>query len=200
MSKTIRRLGFLALLLCLAAGVLAATHNIWLRWLGERLVYSEPPCKADMIVVLAGDFFGNRIMKAGELVNAGWAPKVLVSGAGLCYGFNEGDLAIQYVVHAGYPADRFVNLPSPARSTAEEAQYVVPELRRRGVHRFMLVTSDFHTRRSSEIFHKAAPDIPFCVVASRDNDFSPEGWWHTREGRKIALTEWLKTVAHFLGI
>lgn len=200
MSKTIRRLGFLALALCVTAGALAATQNIWLRWLGERLTYSEPPCKADLIVVLAGDFWGNRVMEAGELLKAGWAPRALVSGAGFCYGFNEGDLAIQYVVRAGYPADQFFNLPSPARSTVEEARYIVPELRRRGVHRFILVTSDFHTRRASEIFRKAAPDIPFCAVASSDHDFSPDGWWHNREGRKVAFTEWMKTIANFLGI
>ena len=200
MSKSIRRLGFLALFLCLVAGILAATHNIWLRALGEYLTYSEPPCKADLIVVLAGDFFGHRIEKAGDLLKAGWAPIALVSGAGECYGYDEGDLAIQYAIRRGYPGDRFISLPSPGRSTVEEAQYMVSELRRRGVHRFILVTSDFHTRRASSIYRKAAPDIPFCVVAAPDKDFSPDGWWHTREGRKVAFTEWLKTLANFLGV
>jgi uncharacterized SAM-binding protein YcdF (DUF218 family) len=200
LSKAIRRLGIPALVVCLAAGGLAATHNIWLGWVGEYLTYSEPPCKADMIVVLAGDFFGNRIEKAGELAHAGWAPKVLVSGAGVCYGINEGELAIRFAIRAGYPEDDFVNLPSPARSTVEEAQYIVPELRRRGVHRFILVTSNFHTRRAAKIYHQAAPDIPFCVVASPDHDFTPNSWWHTREGRKVGFTECLKTFANWLGI
>jgi uncharacterized SAM-binding protein YcdF (DUF218 family) len=200
LNKTIRRLGILALFLCLVAGALAATHNLWLRWMGEYLTYTEPPCKADMMVVLAGDYFGHRIEKAGDLLKAGWAPSVLVSGAGTCYGNNEGDLAIQYIIRAGYPAGPFFNLPSPARSTTEEAQYIVSELRRRGVHRYILVTSDFHTRRASRIFRHVAPDIPFCVVAAPDNDFSADGWWHTREGRKVAFTEWLKTVANYLGV
>jgi uncharacterized SAM-binding protein YcdF (DUF218 family) len=82
----------------------------------------------------------------------------------------------------------------------EEARYIVPELRRRGVHRFILVTSDYHTRRASKIYHQAAPDIPFCTVASPDADFNPDNWWHTREGRKTAFMEWLKTFANFLGI
>ena len=72
-----------------------------------------------------------------------------MSGAGQCYGINEGDLAIQFAVREGYPADDSSACPVPARSTVEEAQYMVPELRRRGVHRFILVTSDFHTRRAS---------------------------------------------------
>ena len=176
------------------------TRNSWLRWLGEYLTYSEPPCKADMIVVLAGDFAANRIKKAGELLKEGWAPTVLVSGAGDCYGINEGEMAIQYMTRAGYPPGEFVNVPSPARSTADEAAYIVPELRRRGVHRFLLLTSDFHTRRAARIYRHTAPDLPFCVVAAPDKDFTPDGWWHNREGRKVAFTEWLKTLANFLGV
>ena len=186
--------------MCLAAGLLLATQNIWLRWMGEYLTYTEAPCKADVIVVLAGDAWGYRVLKAGELARAGWAPLVLVSGAGTYYGLNEGEIAIQYAVQKGYPAGDFCNLPSPARSTAEEAQYVVAEMRRRGVHRFLLVTSDFHTRRASAVYRHAAPDLPFCVVASADHDFSPDSWWHTREGRKMAFLEWCKTVANVFGI
>jgi uncharacterized SAM-binding protein YcdF (DUF218 family) len=201
LSKTVRRAGAYGLVVLLAAGILLfATQAIWLRWLGEYLTNSEPPCKADMIVVPAGDYFGNRILKAGELMHQGWAPKTLVSGAGVCYGVNEGDLAIQFAVRSGLPTGEFQNFPSPARSTVEEGRYIVPELRRLGVHRYILVTSDFHTRRAAAIFHKAGPDLPFCTVAASGPDFSPDGWWHSREGRKTAFFEWCKTIANFLGI
>lgn len=179
---------------------MAATHDIWLRWMGEYLIYSQPPCKADAIVVLAGDVFGKRIEKAGDLQREGWAPKILMSGAGDIYGINEGVLAIQFAVREGYPADKFFNVPSPARSTVEEASYIVPELRHRGIHRFILVTSDYHTRRAAKIYRQAAPDIPFCVVAAPDHDFSPSGWWRTRDGRKVAFIEWVKTLTSYLGV
>ena len=179
---------------------LFAAHNVWMPWIGESLTYTEPPCKADVIVVLAGDFFGLRIEKAADLIRQGWAPKALVSGAGTCYGVNEGDLAIQMAVREGYPAAEFINLPSPARSTAEEARYVVPELRRLGVHRFILVTSSFHTRRAAKIYRHADPDIPFCTVAAPDHDFNPKKWWQSRESEKVTLLEWMKTAANFFGI
>jgi uncharacterized SAM-binding protein YcdF (DUF218 family) len=200
LSRSFRRLGFLTLFLLLIAGLLAATHSLWLHWMGQYLIEAGPPCKADVIVVLAGDPWGNRITKAGDLVRQGWAPKALISGAGFIYGVNEGDLAIQYAVKAGYPADGFFSLPSPARSTVGEAQYILDELRKRGVHRFILVTSDFHTRRATGIYRKADPDIPFCVVAAPDPDFSAGDWWHNREGRKIAFIEWCKTIANAFGI
>ena len=180
--------------------LLAVTHNAWLRWMGEYLTSGGPPCKADIIVVLAGDSYGNRVLKAAELRRAGWAPEVLVSGAGYLYGVNEGDLAIQFAVRHGYPAEGLVCFPSPGRSTEEEAEYIVAELRRRGIHRFLLVTSDYHTHRSGLVYRKIAGDLSFCAVAAADHDFTPDGWWHTREGRKTAFIEWCKTIAYALHI
>ena len=200
MSKPLRRLGFLTLSLAVILCALLFTSGLWLRWLGSYLIYTQPPCKADLIVVLAGDYSGHRVLKAGELLRQGWAPEVLLSGAGYFYGVNEGDLAVKYAGRSGFPASAFRSLPSPARSTEEEARDIVPEMRRLGVHRFLLVTSDFHTRRAADVYKKAAPDLPFCVVAASDADFSPDGWWHTREGRKTAFFEWCKTIAHFFGI
>jgi len=200
LPKSLRRVGIAALVVCLAAGLLAATHDALLSWLGNSLILNQQPCKADIIVVLAGDFWGNRVLKAAELERDGWAPKVLVSGAGSIYGINEGELAIQVAVRAAYPKEGFQNFPSPARSTEEEARYIIRELHRQGVHRFILVTSDYHTRRSARVYRKAAPELPFCVVAAPDPDFTAGGWWHNREGRKIVFLEWCKTLAYAFGI
>lgn len=200
MDRPARRLAQIALLAITVALLLLLTQNLWLRWLGEFLVFTTPPCKADLIIELAGDAEGNRVRKAGDLQRAGWAPLVLVSGAGHFYGFNEGDLAIQFATRAGYSASAFFNLPTPARSTDDEAKYIVAEMRRRGVHRFLLVTSDYHTRRAADVYRKAAPDIPFCVAAAPDPDFHADSWWQTREGRKTAFFEWCKTIARFFHI
>ena len=182
------------------AVLLLLTQNLWLRWLGEYLVYTTTPCKADMIVVLAGDAEGNRIRKAGDLQRAGWAPIVLVSGAGHSYGFNEGELAIQFATRAGYPASAFFNLPTPH----------APQRTRRGISSRKCAVAASIVFSSSpaitiptglaDIYRKAAPDIPFCVAAAPDPDFRADGWWQTREGRKTAFFEWCKTIAHFFHI
>ena len=59
-------------------------------------------------MVLAGDFYGHRIVKAGELVRAGYVPAGLVSGPAGIYGMHECDLAIAFIVRQGYPADWFI--------------------------------------------------------------------------------------------
>src|ERR1700761_5338999 len=71
--------------------------------LGSFLVKADPPQKADLIVVLAGDSFGNRITTAAKLVQEGYAPKALISGPNGIYGYYECDLAIPFAVRKGYP-------------------------------------------------------------------------------------------------
>ena len=85
-------------------------------------------------------------------------------------------------------------------STADEASHLIPELRRRGVHSFLLVTSDYHTGRAGRIFRSHLGDLHMRIVGAPAPPFAPDSWWHTRTGRKIWLMEWLKTVSSALGL
>ena len=177
-----------------------ATYPYWFTALGEYLVQSENPVPADTIVVLAGDFTGNRVVLAGKLVKAGFAPNALVSGPAGMYGLYECDLEIPYAVREGYPASYFVRFPNESKSTTSEAEAIIPQLRKLHVHRIDLVTSTFHTRRAGRIFRSLAPDIETHVVAAPDVYFTPDGWWKNREARKTFLLEWIKTVASWFSI
>ena len=192
-----RILRAVALILPAALILLFLFHAPELAALGNFLVKAGPPQKADIIVVLAGDSFGHRILTAGELVKEGWAPKALISGPNGIYGSYECDLAIPFAVKAGDPESYFVHLEHKARSTAEEAQVVVKKLRETGVKRVILVTSNYHTRRAGKIFRHAAPDIDFFVVAAPDEFFNPDNWWRNREASKTFAYEWMKTVAEW---
>jgi len=175
-------------------------HNAVLSAMGSYLVKAEAPQKADIALVLAGDSAGNRILTAAQLVRRNYVPRALVSGPSGLYGYHECDLAIPFAVKAGYPESYFLHFENDARSTQEEAGDAVARLRQLGVHRILLVTSDYHTRRAGKIFRTAAPDLQFIVVAAPDESFTAGGWWHTRQGEKIAFIEWLKTVTEPFGI
>lgn len=179
------------------AAVLCAIlfHAQLLTALGSYLDKSGPPEKADVVLVLAGDASGNRILRAAELVRQGYAPRVLVSGPAGTYGSYECDLAIPFAVKAGYPESEFVRFPNHALSTRDEAQASAEELHSLGAHRVLLVTSLYHTRRAGGMFRATAPDLTFIVVSAPDVYFTPDGWWHNREARKIFLYEWMKTIA-----
>jgi len=178
----------------------AALHTQIFSGFGSYLVQAGPPEKADAAFVLAGDNSGNRILTAAELMRQGYVRKVVVSGPGEVYGLHECDLAIPFAVKKGYPESYFEHAEHFAHSTAEEARATLPQLRRDGCRRIILVTSDYHTRRAAKIFRTAAPDLTFFVVAAPDPYFSASGWWHNREGQKTFLTEWEKTVATWFGL
>jgi uncharacterized SAM-binding protein YcdF (DUF218 family) len=180
------------------AAVLA--HPLWMGALGRYLVKADGPSRADIAVVAAGDGYGNRILKAAELVRQGFTSRVLVSGPDGMYDSNEADLAIAFVVHRGNPPSWFIPFPIRAYSTREEARAIAPELRRLGVRRVLLVTSDYHTRRAGSVYRGAAPDLEFRVVAAPDKFFRADDWWRTREGQKRFVLEWLKTIAGWFGI
>jgi len=175
-------------------------HSLLFTALGAYLDQSGPPQNADVVFVLAGDASGHRILKGAELVRQGYAPRVVVSGPAGNYGYYECDLAIPFAVKAGYPESEFVRFPHNALSTREEAAVAAGELRKLGAHRVLLVTSLYHTRRAGGDFRDAAPDLTFIVVAAPDENFTPGGWWHNREARKIFLGEWMKTVASWFRI
>jgi uncharacterized SAM-binding protein YcdF (DUF218 family) len=168
--------------------------------LGRYLVRTDEPFRADIAVVLAGDGYGHRILKGAEMVRQGYTSKVLVSGPMLFNGRSEADLEIPFAVSHGNPESWFVPVPHTSTSTRQEAAAIAPELRRLGVRRCLLVTSDYHTRRAGNVFRAAAPAVEFRVVAAPDEFFRPDGWWRTREGQKCFVMEWMKTITAWFGI
>ena len=179
-------------------GVLTA--SVWLALLGSFLVKADGPAPADMIVVLAGDPSGNRVLTAADLVRQGVAHQVLVSGPSDIYGYHESDLAIPFATKRGYPESYFIALPNDTRSTVSEADIVIAELRRRNAHRVDIVTSNYHTRRAGSIYRSKAKDMEIHMVSAPDKFFEPGNWWKNRDARKTFAMEWLKTVATWLGM
>ncbi len=186
-----RRLKLLAGVVVILAGLYAG-RPIWLRQMGEFLIKAQSPEPADMAVVLAGDGYGHRILKAVELVRQGYVPQVLVDGPPGMYGYDESRLAIQFAVDQGAPPEIFIPLPMRARSTIAESQAVDAVLRKRNVRTALVVTSNFHTRRAAAVFRNLGSPVRYIVVAAPDEDFRPEDWWHSREAQKVVVQEYAK--------
>ena len=180
--------------------IVAASAELWLPYVGLILKKAGPPRKADIAVVLAGDGYGKRILEAAQLVKEGYVPRVLVSGPAGTYGLNECDLAIPFAVKQGFPESYFIHGEHEAHSTREEARANVAQMRKLGVKSFIVVTSDYHTRRAGWMFRKEAPDMQIYIVAAPDAEWELRAWWQNREGQKHVATEWLKSLTAPFGI
>jgi len=170
--------------------------------IGTFLNVGEAPRRAEVIVVLAGGGDGGgRILKAGELVRAGFAPFALMSGPQTFYNQPECNAAIPFAVQRGFPAEYFQCAPNQALSTEEEAVALIAELQRRQIKSFIVVSVDSHLRRARGIYRSQLPaGIEVHFVASDSPKFRLSEWWKAREGRKAVLLEWTKLITSQFGI
>jgi uncharacterized SAM-binding protein YcdF (DUF218 family) len=174
-----------------AASVLALLAYLRPAVLGQALVVSDPLEKADLIYVLAGDFFGSRVLLGADLGARGYAPRVLLSGGR--YGDQyEGDMAANFAVEHGYSRSLFCPVRLDATSTIDEARAIGPVFSRMGARRIILVTSNFHSRRVALVFRLFLPGVHFRVEAAPDLKFDPNSWWKSQPGRDLLLSEYKK--------
>lgn len=166
--------------------------------MGEALVRNDPPEKADVVVSLAGDDQGYRVVTAGQLVKDGWAPYALISGTPL-FLTNEAEMAVAYAVAHGYPRSSFQTFERDVVATRDETSAIAEYLKSKGVHTMLLVTSNYHTRRATRLMQQAAPSFRIRTVAAPDKYFAPDRWWKTRGGQRTFLLEWLKTFSAWAG-
>lgn len=159
----------------------------------------DGPRKADAILVLGGDGFCTRVIKAAELAQAGYAPVVYVSSPPI-FTAHEADFTIPFAIQQGYPATLFRAVPSSVDSTRDEAVLLGKMLRTQNVHTVLLVTSNYHTARAASVMRKQNPGLTFYAEPAPDPYFTTDAWWHTRTGKKTFVLEWTKTVASALGI
>jgi uncharacterized SAM-binding protein YcdF (DUF218 family) len=188
---------FVLLFALIVAGWLLRTQL--LTALGRLLVEDDGVHPAQAIVVLGGDDYGTRILKAAQLAQAGYAPYVLVSGPLSLLG-HESDDTIEYARRKGFPDSLFRAVPNDTDSTRSETVFLGRYLREHGIRKILLVTSNFHTGRAAWLMRHENPRLEVDAVPAPDPNFTPGTWWKTRNGQKTFLLEWLKTVATRLGL
>lgn len=191
------------LILALIAAVLAVFRVPILRRLGAMLVVQDPVAPADAIVVLSGSI-PDRILHAVDLYKAGMAPYVVLTREVEMPGLGElrqrgisiperHELNRSIAVQLGVPEEALVIVEQRAGSTIAEVGALLPELRRRGFHSILLVTSKTHTRRAAMIFDTlSGGDIALRVSPTPYDPFSPDDWWTRREITRRVLTEYGK--------
>ena len=179
---------------------LVLLHVQWLPVLAWILICAEAPRRADAIFVLGGDQYGERILHAAALARQGYAPKVYVSGPSGIFDHYESDLSIEFARRRGYTDVTFLALENDCKSTRDEAERYLPEFRRLGFKRILVVTSNFHTRRAGRIFRAVAQEPEIHMMAAAAREFRPADWWLRRQDQKNLFMEWSKTFANWIGL
>jgi uncharacterized SAM-binding protein YcdF (DUF218 family) len=165
------------------------------RWLDV----GEMPRAADYVMVLGGGE-NSRPFVAAAIVRAGLAPKVLLPRSeptsavldGLIPPYHE--INRQVLLKRGIPENDILLIGRDAGSTFDEARGLAEFLEARDHCRVLVVTSDFHTRRTRWIFRRVlggrAGQLSF--VSAPMDSFNPDNWWQIKEGFLNITSEYLK--------
>jgi uncharacterized SAM-binding protein YcdF (DUF218 family) len=184
------RLLFLIAFVCLCF-LLYFARNPLLRVAGGFWVVDDSPQTSDAIVMLGDDNYnGDRASRAAQVFKAGWAPTIVVSGRYLRPYASIAELEEHDLLDRGVPQAAIVRFAHHAEDTREETTAIGQLIASHGWKRILLVTSNYHTRRSRYLAERTfPPGTVLHVVAAPDSDYDPRDWWHTRNGVKIFAHE-----------
>jgi uncharacterized SAM-binding protein YcdF (DUF218 family)/glycosyltransferase involved in cell wall biosynthesis len=156
--------------------VLFYTPLVW--WLASPLQLSEPPRRADAIVVFAGGVgesgeagggYLERVKQAVDLYQAGYANRVVIS-SGFVYAFREAEVMQGLAIANGVPPEA-IELELKAKNTYENVRYVHEILASRGWSSVLLVSAPYHMRRALGVWAHVAPDVRVVPVPVGNSQF-----------------------------
>jgi len=177
----------------IVAALLAAALVVFAANAGKLLVVDAPQ-PSDVILVLAGET-DRRPVRALQLLDRGYGRRVVIDvpAAARVYDSSQVQLAQEYV--QGLPQAASVRIcPTVGLSTRDEARDADKCLAVEAGSRILIVTSDFHTRRSLSIFRHEIRGKSFSVAAARDDTQFGTRWWTRRQWAKTCVDEWMKLV------
>lgn len=176
------------ILLAIAVIVIAVLLSLLSR-AGSFLVVDDPQ-PSDAIVVLEGAGDTPGYDRSVLLKSQGYAKTVLLDAniSPTLYGRSEADLAAEYLVRSGQLSTQICQTVSG--SVYDEVVDVKRCLDRIGARSAILMTGDFETRRTLDIFQKRLPQYRWSVAASSTPYHYAEAYWKHRGWAKTVFQEW----------
>lgn len=132
---------------------------------------------ADAIIAISGGDTSARTAEAIGLFKAGWAPKLIFSGAAADKsGPSNAEVMKKQAMSDGVPASAII-IEDLSTNTAENAQNTATVVQKMGLKRVILVTSAYHQRRASIEFGKRLGRDVTIVNHPVANDSQWSSWW-----------------------
>ena len=155
--------------------------------------------RADAIVAVSGGDTSARADEAIGLFKAGWAPKLIFSGAAAdSSGPSNARAMSRRALEAGVPATAII-IEELSRTTAENALNTSMFIAEQDIDRIILVTSAYHQRRASLEFSAIlGPSVAIVNhPVATDKQWVGFWWWTTGRGWWLAGGELIKILAFY---
>ena len=135
-----------------------------LRFAGEFWIVDDAPEASDVIIVLSGDNYDAvRAARAAALFRAGWLRTSSPPDARYAPTPRTTELMKRDLVDHGVPAAAVIPLTHHADDTREEAVAVSEFVASHGWKKILMVTSNYHTRRSEYVYERTLHPAHSCA-------------------------------------
>jgi uncharacterized SAM-binding protein YcdF (DUF218 family) len=159
----------------------------------DFLIIEDTLDHADIIVVLSGDTAGRRVPKGVELFQKGYASGIIMIGGDIQWNTLEPEIMKEHAVNLRV-SEGNIRVVKQGISTYMQALKMVDLMMKDGFESAIVVTSDYHTRRTRYIFRKLFSPAGLTVIVRA----SPSGraksleWWKNSDYTKIVFYEYTK--------
>jgi len=179
---------------------------------GYLMISTDPlPTNAPGAVVLQGSFLGERARLAGavQLLQQGTVDRILLGVPHESYWGQPLSPQVKDYIARKYgdavASHTDICEADPAvDSTEEEAEALSECIRGRGWNSFVLVTSEYHTRRAGIIWRRVLRNehlqVNVIVHGVTDPEYQPRGWWKSRRSAKTWFMEFVKLCPNLVSL
>ena len=194
--------GWKVLILCLLLFVLLySSHALWLPLLGRFLIVSDKLEKSDVIIVLGTHTKGQRVDWAAKLSKRGLAEKIIMCGYQMGWKTSTAEIMKRQALALGIP-DKAIILDYGWKNhgTWDNAINALSIVKENNFKSAIVVTSNFHTRRSRLAFYKIFKDTNVKILMSPcpGGSYGPEQWWKSRRLIESVFLEYVKLIYYLL--
>jgi uncharacterized SAM-binding protein YcdF (DUF218 family) len=189
----------LIVLACVA--LLSLAHGLWFPFAGEFLVVKDRLDKSDVIIVLGTDPKGEREAWAAKLYEKGLAKRIIMCGYQVGWQSSTAEIMKRHAVDLGVPEEAIIlDYGWNNNGTWDNAINSLKLVKENNFKSAIVVTSNYHTRRSRYAFKKVFKDSNVRILISPcpGGSFAPGEWWKSRELIKTVFLEYTKLIYYFL--
>lgn len=155
-------------------------------------VTTDTPQSADMIIMVGGD--DGRMQKAAELYHDGYADYVLITPVSEIY-YSQ---SIEFAIALGIPKDMIIE-ETEATSTYTNATESLGIMREMEMESALVVTSDYHMKRTKMIFDRVtAGSYDLTYISARDSD--GRHWYEKSNAFSLWFREYYNLWGYRLGL
>ena len=181
--------------------VLFLSHDRWLPLFGKVLVVKDRLEKSDVIIVLGTDSKGDREAWAAKLYENGFAKRIIMCGYEVGWQTSTAEIMKRHAVHLGVPEQAIIlDYGWDNNGTWDNAINSLKIVKKNNFQTAIVVTSNYHTRRSRYAFRKVFRDSNVRILISpcQDGSFSIGEWWKSRQLVKSVFLEYTKLIYYLL--